>query len=302
MSLLEEIQTGAVDSNSDLGALLRKCKVLAARLRSKPLEDWLVWESNGYPRDVQVPDYRIWALDVKGHFSGPFASSLQDAPIPTMCLPEKSKKFYEQYKCVESVAAIEILLKQLKNQTLVVPTGDLAVVLGTKVYKNMNCMHAWAEFPSTHLIELLNTVRNRILDFSLAIWKEFPTAGELTGPDLHIKPDRVTHIFNTTVNSGVVNIMGSVSDSELLLTININDFFSLEQVLRKSGIEEKEVQELKLAVSADGKPKMKGCFGPKVSSWIEKMKQKAADGSWNIGVGAAGNMLADAISKYFGVG
>lgn len=49
MTVLEEIQNEAVDSKSDLGALLRKCKVLAARLGSKQLQDWLIWESNGYP-------------------------------------------------------------------------------------------------------------------------------------------------------------------------------------------------------------------------------------------------------------
>lgn len=47
MTLLEDIQQSAVDSKSNLGELLRKCKLLAARLGSQPLEDWLIWESNG---------------------------------------------------------------------------------------------------------------------------------------------------------------------------------------------------------------------------------------------------------------
>jgi len=55
MSLLEEIQNEAVGSNSDIGLLLRKCKLFAARLGSQPLEDWLQWESNGYPDDVDIP-------------------------------------------------------------------------------------------------------------------------------------------------------------------------------------------------------------------------------------------------------
>jgi len=66
MSLLEEIQTAAVDSTSDLGAILRRCKVLAARLGSKPLEEWLLWESNGYPAEAELPDYRVWGIAVKG--------------------------------------------------------------------------------------------------------------------------------------------------------------------------------------------------------------------------------------------
>lgn len=70
MSILEEIQAAAVDGTSDLGSLLRKCKLLAARLGSEPLENWLLWESNGYPENVEVPEYRIWSLQLKGHFFG----------------------------------------------------------------------------------------------------------------------------------------------------------------------------------------------------------------------------------------
>ena len=56
MLLLEEIQAAAIDSHSDLGSVLRKCKVLAARLGSQPLENWLLWESNGFPDDVEIPE------------------------------------------------------------------------------------------------------------------------------------------------------------------------------------------------------------------------------------------------------
>ena len=97
MTILEDIQAAAVDANSDLGTILRKCKVLAARLGSVSLENWLLWEANGYPEDVAVPNYRIWPLDVKGYFSGPFGSGLQNAPIPSICLPEKARKYYEKY-------------------------------------------------------------------------------------------------------------------------------------------------------------------------------------------------------------
>ena len=59
-TILEDIQNDAVDASKDLSTLLRKCKLLAARLGSQQLEDWLLWESNGYPGDVPVPDYRVW--------------------------------------------------------------------------------------------------------------------------------------------------------------------------------------------------------------------------------------------------
>lgn len=41
-------------------------------------------------------------------------------------------------------------------------------------------------------------------------------------------------------------------------------------------------------------------FGEKVNGWIVKMVNKALDGSWNVGIGAAGSLLAEAIWKYYG--
>lgn len=56
MNLLDEIQTAIVDASSDLGTVLRKCKLLAARLKNEPFQEWLIWESNGYPEHVKVPN------------------------------------------------------------------------------------------------------------------------------------------------------------------------------------------------------------------------------------------------------
>src|SRR5438094_7477163 len=122
MSILEDIQSAAIDGRSDLGTILRKCKVLAARLGSQPLEKWVLWESNGYPDDVEVPDYRTWPLEVKGNFSGPFHSGIRNAPIPLVCIPERVRKNYEAYKCRQSIASLEAALK-IWEETLQVSTG-----------------------------------------------------------------------------------------------------------------------------------------------------------------------------------
>ena len=99
MTVLEEIQAAAVDGKTDLGTILRKCKLLASRLGSQPLEDWLLWESNGYPDDVPVPDYRKWPLQLKGYFAGYFGARITNAPIPWLSLPEKVRDQYEHYEC-----------------------------------------------------------------------------------------------------------------------------------------------------------------------------------------------------------
>jgi hypothetical protein len=58
MSLLRDIQDELVSPNGDVTNVLRKCKILAARLRSEELALWLGWELNGYPESQPTPEYR----------------------------------------------------------------------------------------------------------------------------------------------------------------------------------------------------------------------------------------------------
>jgi hypothetical protein len=75
----------------------------------------------------------------------------------------------------------------------------------------------------------------------------------------------------------------------------------LERALTEKGVGSADLSELKKALEADPSPSTPQSFGPKVSSWIGKMVAKAAQGSWDIGVNAAGSLLAQAIAKYYGL-
>ena len=302
MNLLEDIQENAIDASSDLGSLLRKCKVLAARLNSKELEDWLIWESNGYPESVKVPEYRVWSLELKGHFAGMFGHSLQNAPIPVAFLPEQVQRSYEEYECRLSIATLEVTLENAKKGIIKVATGDLlTATLGTRVYENMNCLQCWAEFSRTRLDELFNTVRERVLNFSLAVWKEHPNAGESnSNASVPLSPDKVTQIFHTTVHGGTANLVGTANDSSIVFNIASNDFNTVRRVLKDNGVSKEDIAELKSALTQDKPPQSPGRFGPKVSSWIVKMMQKASEGTWNIAIGAGGSLLSEVISKFYG--
>ena len=183
-----------------------------------------------------------------------------------------------------------------------ISTGDLALFLGSKVYQNQNCIQAWGEFGVGHLVDLMNAVRNRILDFSLAVWKESPTAGEIDDTrSSKLEPTKVTQIFNTTVYGGSANLVGTATDSEITFNLSPADIPGLEAILRENGIKDTELYELRTALAAEPQPPADKVFGPKVSSWISKMIEKAADGTWNVSLGAAGNLLAQALGKYYGL-
>jgi hypothetical protein len=73
---------------------------------------------NGYPDSVNVPNYRVWPLELKGHFAGPFGSGLRNAPIPLASLPEKARHHYEHFECRQSIASIEALLAKSDGTNL----------------------------------------------------------------------------------------------------------------------------------------------------------------------------------------
>jgi len=302
MTLLQDIQNAAIDAKSDLGEVLRKCKVLAAGLGSKPLEDWLIWECNGYPPDTPLPDYRIWSVELRGNFVGYGGSEMRNMPIPASCVPDKFREAATMFKCRDSVATIEHFFGgAYEDGNFVKQMPELSVVLGERVLEDMTCIYAWGEYSRGHLVKVLNTVRNRILDFVIAIGKECPEAGSAGANRNPVESGKVTQIFNTLVYGGSANVAGATSGSTVTFNVQVNNIETLKEALRQAGIEETDIDALVKAVKAEPKPRDAKSFGPHVAGWISRMAGKAATGAWQVGVGAAGQILATAIGKFYGL-
>src|SRR5262245_17308851 len=110
MSLLYDIQSAVLNEGADLGPVLLKVRLLAARLESQPLADWVKHESEGYPVDSVVPDYRVIPVTYTGTFSGPFGSGINNAPIPSLLIEKLAGKQWTHYEMRQSVAAVDQLL------------------------------------------------------------------------------------------------------------------------------------------------------------------------------------------------
>ncbi len=116
------------------------------------------------------------------------------------------------------------------------------------------------------------------------------------------KKTETSTTFHATASNGGIIVFGPVQDSQVTNNLITNDFSSIEKVLSSNNVSFEDITELKSALKDDDPPqKSSDNFGPKVSAWISKMKQKASEGSWSITVGAAGKLLADAISRYYGL-
>ena len=176
MTLLREIQSAATDPNVDLSTLLRKAKILAARLKNPEFEAWVDHELNGYEDRTAVPSYRVIFSGAHGTLTDGFRI-WNDFQIMTTFLPEKYRDWGEKCYLDEPIATIASMAKR---ESLSVPwPQELAVQYGAKGTKGLQCLKAWLPVNPDSLLGVLDTVRNRLLDFSLKLEAENPDAGEI---------------------------------------------------------------------------------------------------------------------------
>lgn len=207
MSLLRQIQDAAIDSSIDLPTLLRKCKVLAARLGNDDFKRWIDNELSGYDDKDDLPEYRKLSVNSKGHFAGAYGSGLRNGDIPLFCLPEDFRESLGHSYLMQPIAAIESLVAKSTSGTLQEPWDpDFVAHFGRRIYEHMTCMQAWKVIPASALVAALDTVRTRVLNFVLEIEAQNPAAGEAMANEKPVPQETVQHIFNTYITGDVQNL------------------------------------------------------------------------------------------------
>jgi hypothetical protein len=166
----------------------------------------------------------------------------------------------------------------------------------------MRCISAWGVLPQTGFLEIINHVRNNVLEFALNIEKLDPEAGEGKSGAAPLSAAQVTNIFNTTIHGGSIGAVGNVDATNVIgSNVTKGDTASLRAALSAEGVDAEDLDELEDALRTEPKVQSDESFGPKVQAWIGKMIAKAASGAWNIALSAAGTLLAGAIRAYYGL-
>jgi hypothetical protein len=301
VTLLEEIIDGASGKAVDLPTLLRRWKVLAARLGSAPAEEWLEWELDGYPEGVAVPPYRKLPMQLQGDFHGP-THRAENFIIPLDLVPEHVREGLDQIEYRRSVSGIEHLLESAAANAkgaVHVSLGSLALHLHHKVFPAMQCTAVWGVIGTSPLVEVLSAVRNRVLNMSLALWKEIPDAGAASAKATQEVEMRATQIINNYI-SGSANVVGTAHNSSIILNVTQGDVALVRQALQSSGVPSGDLDALQGALEDEPRPGKDG-WGPKVSLWFGRMMTKAADGNWKIATTVASSVLTKVINKYYGL-
>jgi len=307
MSLLQDIQEAVIADGTELGPILLKLRILAARLGSEPLEEWVKFESEGYPNEAPVPDYRRIPVSYVGSFSGAFGSGINNAPIPPYLIEKFCGKHWTNYELRQSVAAIDELVKSSSDGggSLQINAANLILMLQGKVYEEYACNDVHGAISRASLAELQHSVRSRILELTIEIEKSIPSSMEVefgsSTSGNQKTSETVSQISQQVIYGNVTSINSSGEGAQFLISIEKGDDSAFKEYLVKAGIEESDAEDLLEIVEAEEPGDRDEPFGSKAKEWLVNNLRKAADGTWKVGVSVATEVIKDAVLKYYGL-
>lgn len=306
MSLLHEIQAAVLQDGSDLGPILLRLRLLAARIGSQPLAEWVRHESEGYPRDAELPDYRYIPVSYTASFSGPFGSGINNAPISPYLIKKFAGEHWVRHEMRESIAAVDDLLATAEDGGhLGINAADLILLLQGKVYADYACNSVTGSIARSSLAAIRHAVRSRVLELTLELEKSVPDATAITvGPAaLPSAPSSAaaTQIAQQIIYGNFTSIAATGDGATIQVAVAPHDANSLVQFLAGAGMVKEDAQELARLAESEKPDSSVEPMGPRVRDWLVENLKKAATGTWKMGVAVATDVIKEALLKYYGL-
>lgn len=305
MSLLHQIQESVLQEGTNLGSILLKLRLLAARLGSGILEEWVKHESEGYPVNSEVPPYRIAAVSYRGSFSGRYGAGIKNAPIPNYLIKEFAGIKWVDYEIRESITAIEELIRlSTEIGVLGIDASDLILMLQGKVYANYSCYDVDGTISRTVFYEIQQAVRGRILELTIQLEKSIPAAAYITfgtPPKQEINQEKLQQISQQIFYGNVTTAISSGSGANISINIKEKDKNSFIDYLIASGFPQDDASEFAEIIEREDPTSKEEPFGQNAKSWVATNIQKSVSGTWKMGISVATSVLTAAALKFYGL-
>jgi hypothetical protein len=167
MDVLQQIQADLLDQDAPLSTTLRRAKVLASRLRSDELGNWVSQELDGYKSSNELPDYRVIRTGCTGSWTNGFYM-VTNRPVPLMRIDDDNlKELLTTFRVYDGIRTVEELATQ--QQHFIVSADITAFVnhyVGEQGYGYAELQYAVL---SHEFEQILDTVKNRLLGFVLKL-------------------------------------------------------------------------------------------------------------------------------------
>ena len=309
MNILTEIVNQLTDNDNPITTSLLKVKVLASRLNNIQLLAWVNKELSGYDSNDVLPQYRKYGCLLMGNYiNGNIKFSKQ--VLVTMGLPDLVREAVDEMEFYQSISVLESYVKDENRKSIQISIPPEFLGYITKVYQDMgnhyfSIYSAWKQLDIGSVRNIISEVRNTLVDLILKLEEEY--GFEIKMEELIIRKQEVNQTIQNVMNQTIINngdgsVINTGSDNSINAEIRINkqNFQELRKQLEANNVPTIEIDELESIIAE--KPDLeKNLFGPKVNNWIKKMLEKALDGSWQIGIGSAGTILAELLKQFYGM-
>jgi hypothetical protein len=302
MSLLSEIISLLSSEKGSLTEALLKTKVLLHTIGHRELVEWVNNELTGYPDLELVPDYRKLSAQVLVNAANG-AWQFNSHPIPLAHLTAEQRNRLETSHMHQSLAVLEQFASEPGGQVAASIPMELNHLLGKGLANGIQIQRAWCQISAADILQILVQVRSRLLDFVLGMQDQ--VGANASDEEVARKRDSIdaSSLFNNAIfGDNTTILVGNHNRQQVSNKIAKGDFSALADELRRAGVEEQDLQDLRSALTADeGAPELREQkFGLAVKGWLQRMLGKAVEASWQIELGVASSLLANALQAYYG--
>ena len=299
MSLISDIQQSIIADQSIIAPTLLKLRLLATQIDSKELESWIRHESEGYPNDVSIPNYRKVPFFYSGNFVRLDGVQLTYASISRILIRKIAGEQWFENRLSWSISSIESLISNSKG-TVYIDASNLIPLLHNIVYDGYNCFSVTGSFDVSFLENILNSVRNRILEFTIQLEKSIPAVSSIKFPQTNEQNNlnqnkQVIQIINQTISESV-----NTGDNIPINLIIKGDKPSLIKHLSSNKIPEDDAKTLADIIVSEQSNNKEEPFGKKLKKWIGENLIKSSE-LWKIASSTLLKTLEKAISSYYGL-
>ena len=158
----------------DLESMLRQLKLLLIDLGKDELVDWTKHELEGYPSEVELPNYRIFNGVLKGSFLN-FNLQCNNVPIPLKRdTPDDVIDFTSNVYLREGISALKALDSDKGGSIYMPIPGNYLPAIQHHAAVTMTYLtSANIEASSTVVKSVLASVENKIMDILILLESEF---------------------------------------------------------------------------------------------------------------------------------
>lgn len=179
VGLLTAIQHDIVNGSVSTATSLRKAQILAYQLDNLEFKNWVDWELNGYPADAKtfdeiiqrLPAYRVAEASVLFNAVDRFGQQYHNVTLRGLELPPELTLFCS----LEGIPTLEKIAANEGDVAKVILPAYLVHALNQEaISRQWAISEAWKQVPKGILINIIETVRNRLLKFTLELTRLYP--------------------------------------------------------------------------------------------------------------------------------